>query len=164
MRFALTMLAALNIAACLAAEKIAVIELPDQFGKNHQITFPKDRPVLVTAADMKGADAMTPWITALKNHYRTNAIFIGIADVRSVPLPLRSFVRSKFKKKYTYPVLLDWNGAILKQLSPKASVPNIYLFSKTGEVLRHIHGPFAGEKLQELATQITRAGPPEAGR
>ena len=140
----------LSLATSLAGDKIGSIQLEDQFGKNHQTTFPAERSVVVTVADMKGAESMDPWLAALKKQFSTNVAYLGIADVRAVPRPLRPFVRSQFKKKYSYSVLLDWNGTTLKKLSPAASVPNIYLLSPSGEIVQHLHGRFSEERFAQL--------------
>lgn len=151
----------LSLVPSLAAEKLTSIELSDQFGKVHQIQFPTDRPIVLTATDLKGSDALPAWLTALKEHYSTNVIFVGVADVRSAPAPLRSFVRSRFKKKYSYPVLLDWNGSILDQLAPKEAVPNIYFLSTSGKLEQHLSGPFSKERLAALRPAFTPAALPD---
>ena len=122
------------------AETPKSIQLKDQFGKQHQISFPRQSMTLLTIADDKGATALEPWLAALKNRYGTNVYYIGIAQVRSVPSPLRSFVTGRFKKKYSYPILLDWSGDVVKPFAPESAAPNIYLLSKTGSILHQARG------------------------
>jgi hypothetical protein len=126
------------------------IQLKDQFGKQHQIQFPRQSMTLLTIADEKGAAALDPWLAALKKRYDTNILYVGIAQVRAVPAPLRSFVTGRFKKKYSYPILLDWSGDVVKPFAPKAAAPNIYLLSKSGSIVHQAHGPLTESALNSF--------------
>ena len=126
------------------------IQLDDQFGTTHRIQFPRQQMTLLTIADDKGAPALNPWLDAFKKRYGTNVHYVGIAQVKAVPRPLRSFVASKFKKKYTYPVLLDWSGDTVRPFAPKPAEPNIYLLSPTGTLLHKAHGPLTQAALDEF--------------
>jgi hypothetical protein len=139
--------------ALLAAppdSNLTSIRLQDQFGREHQIEFPRQRLTLVTIADQKGADALNPWLEALKQRYGTNVYHLGIADVRAVPAPLKPFVTSRFKKKYNYPVLLDWSGETVKRFEPRSALPNIYLLSKDGTLLHQEQGVFKSDALEKF--------------
>ncbi|MGZ8940005.1 MAG: TlpA family protein disulfide reductase [Limisphaerales bacterium] len=126
------------------------IRLQDQFGRQHEIEFPRQRLTLVTIADQKGSAALGSWLEALKQRYGTNVYHLGIADVRAVPAPLRPFVTSRFKKKYSYPVLLDWSGEAVKRFEPRTALPNIYLLSKEGSLLHHEQGLFKSDALEKF--------------
>ncbi|HEX7859340.1 MAG TPA: hypothetical protein VF773_03375 [Verrucomicrobiae bacterium] len=154
----LAILLALTLALILVSALIAAppgdtpksIQLKDQFGKQHQISFPRQTMTLLTIADDKGAAALEPWLAGLKKRYGTNVHYVGIAQVRSVPSPLRSFVTSRFKKKYSYPILLDWSGDVVKPFAPQAAAPNIYLLSKTGSIVHQAHGPLSERALNSF--------------
>ena len=130
--------AALLHAAAVEPE-LRSFELPDQFGKTHCISIPGDRPLLITIADRDGAAAMDAWIAALTKRYGTNVSYVAIADVRKTPALMRAFVKAQFKKKYSHPVLLDWEGKISVRLSAKPNVPNLYLFDTRGELIVSKH-------------------------
>lgn len=135
------------------APKLARLDpfsLDDQSGRNQSIEFPLQKPAIITIADQKGAESLSPWIEALKSKFGTNVLYVRVADVAKVPAPLRSFVRSRFEKKYHYPVMMDWHGTVTKRLEAHSGEPNVLLVSKNGEVLARRHGSFAPGKLAGL--------------
>ena len=138
------------VAAPPALQLPSSIQLKDQFGTTHRIQFPRKQMTLLTIADEKGAPALNPWLDALKKRYGTNVHYVGIAQVQAVPHPLRSFVASRFKKKYSYPILLDWSGDTIRPFTPKPAEPNIYILSVTGTLLHKAHGSFTHAALDNF--------------
>src|SRR3954469_2894852 len=91
---------------------VAPFELTDQYGASHAISFPRTNLILLTVADQKGAADVNSWILPLKERYSSRIEIMGIADVHKVPPFLRGMVQGRFKKAWTYPIMLDWSGRI----------------------------------------------------
>lgn len=141
-----------------SAFRLSQLALEDQFGVRHSITFPREKWTILTAADQAGSDGLNVWINEFKSRFGTNVYHVGIADVRKVPTPLRSFVRNKFKKKYSHPVLLDWTGSILERLDLRAGEPNIFVVSMGGELIVRKHGDCTAAALAEVAARVNKQG------
>ncbi|MCU0771560.1 MAG: glycosyltransferase [Verrucomicrobia bacterium] len=126
------------------------IQLEDQFGATHRFTFPASAPMVLLAADKKGYERLTPWIEAARERWSARASVVGVADMRGVPGVLRGMVRGKFRSAESYPVLLDWNGAVLGCLRPEKGVPNVYLIDAQGLVVLHASGEASDSELKRL--------------
>jgi hypothetical protein len=63
-----------------------------------------------------------------------------VADLSSVPRPLRGFVQRRFKSSYTYPIMLDWEGKIATRYKAKEGAANVYLLGADGKPLKHAAG------------------------
>lgn len=157
--FLLSLIFASALVAAPLALKLKSLQLKDQFGKQHRIDFPRQHMTIVTIADEKGAGALDPWLAALKQRYGTNVHYVGIAQVRDVPSLLRPLVTARFKKKYTYPILLDWSGEVIKIFEAKAAAPNIYLVSKDGSLLHHAHGAMQETALENFPIVAPASAP-----
>ena len=120
--------------------RVAPFKLPDQFQREHSVTFTNAPVRLLTVADQKGADLLPPWIDAAKARFGTNLPMLAVADVSSVPRLLRGLVRRKFVERYPYPVMLDFAGDTIRSWQPHRDVPNLYVVSTNGAVLGSFHG------------------------
>jgi hypothetical protein len=135
----------------------ASFELPDQFGTNHVITFPRTQPVLLIVADRKGSEQINGWVTAAKARHELRREIIGVADVGGAPGWVHGLIRKKFRKEYPYPILLDWSGNLPALLHCKREVANVFLLSPTGRVLADEHGQFSESVWQRLAQRAALA-------
>lgn len=150
---------ALLLIAVLVVEPASRIQLPsvsleDQFQNAHTFRFPAEKPILLAVADHEGAEAMNEWIDKTRGVLGSHVQFIGVADVRKVPAFMRGFIRRKFVKAYSRPILLDWKGDLSSPLKPASGVPNIYLLSTNAAVLCSEQGPFSQEKLTRIAGSL----------
>ena len=154
---------ALSIALLLTAispragetTRVSKIELEDQHEKRHAISFPATAPVFLAVADRAASEPMKVWTSRCKQEFGTNVVYIGIADVRKVPGFLRGFIRGKFQKAYPHPVLMDWSGKVSERLQAHEGVPNVFVLSKSGEVLVAEHGNFSAEKMSRLKAALS---------
>ena len=131
-------------------------ELTDQEAKPRVYRFPKNKVTVMTLADQKGSDQLTPWIQSTKDRYGTRVDIDGIADMSTVPGFLQNTIRKAFRKKLTYSVMLDWEGNVVKQFAYKDGVANIYVIDPKGRIVARASGPMTESGLQSLFKDIDR--------
>ncbi len=131
--------------------------LPDQFGTNHEITFPQPQPLVLIVADRKGSEQIRPWVTALKTRYNGKLKLVGVADVGGAPGWVHGLIRKSFRKKYDYPILLDWSGQLPATLHCEKDVANVFLLDSAGRVLTTEHGECGETSLQHLTQAVDLA-------
>ncbi len=130
----------------------ASFELPDQFGTNHVVKFPQPKPMVLIVADRKGAEQIDAWVAALKSRYGGRIEMIGVADVSVAPGWLHGMISKSFRKKYAYPILLDWSGKLPAALRCEKDVANVFLLDPAGMVLATERGE-CGESARHGLTQ-----------
>ena len=136
--------------------KLTDFQLSDQESKPRTYRFPKAKVTVMTIANHKGSEQLAPWIQRIRDRYETRIDIDGVADVSSVPGILQSTVRDSFRKKLTYPVMLDWDGDVVKQFGYKKGVANIYLIDHAGRIVKQMNGPVSDAGAQELFREIDR--------
>jgi len=153
-----------NSTSVSATNLCAPFTLQDQFEKTHQFTFPQTKPVVLTVADKKGSDDIKGWAHPLADKFGDQITIAGLADMSTVPAPLRGFVRSKFKKAIAYPVMLDWQGNASRSFNYTKGKANVYLIGCDGSVLQHLAGEADVESLKQLGGRIEKliTNPPPA--
>ena len=62
-------------------------DLQDQFGKLHQVAFPKARVSVLTLADRAGSEQLEGWVRPLYERYRDTIDIHGVAKLDGVPPP-----------------------------------------------------------------------------
>lgn len=137
--------------------KLSDFELTDQEAKPRRYRFPKTKVTVITVADRKGSEQLAPWIQRLHNRYGTRIDIDGLADVSMIAKPFHSMFRAAFRKQLAYPVMLDWEGSVVKQFGYAKGVANIYVIDRSGRILRQVIGPLSDEGLRDLTTEIDRA-------
>jgi hypothetical protein len=140
--------------AATGTNRCAHFTLQDQFEKTHQFTFPQAKPVVLTVADKKGSEDIKAWAHPLAEKFGDQIIIAGLADVSTVPPPLRGLVRSKFKKAISYPVMLDWEGGSARGFHYAKGRANVYLISPDGRVMHHLSGKADEAQLANLIALI----------
>lgn len=137
--------------------------LPDQFGTNHSVDFPQLQPMILIIADRKGSEQIDAWVTAMKARYGGRLKIIGVADVGGAPGWVQGLIRKKFRKQYTYPILLDGLGKLPASLHCQKDVANVYLLDADGRVLATERGECGEASLQRLS-QSANLAPGEKSR
>jgi len=128
----------------------ARIELPDQFEKPQKLFFPNTNLTVLTIADHKGSKQIAGWVEPVAKQFGSRVAVRGIADVSAVPRLLRGTVRAAFRKEQSYPVMMDWSGAVVKQFLPAADQANILVIDGQGRILRRFVGAAKPAEVQEL--------------
>jgi glycosyltransferase involved in cell wall biosynthesis len=153
-------------AAILVATTIAVFSaepsdthlknftLNDQFEARHAISFPRTKISFIVVADRKGSEQLDRWIRPVYARFRQRVAVAGVADLSKVPKGLRGLVRRAFVKELDYPVMLDWDGSVVRQFSPMENRANVFVVSTNGRTLRSWNGPADPAKLNELLREL----------
>jgi hypothetical protein len=132
-------------------------ELPDQFGTNHTVTFPRPQPLLLIVADRKGSEQIDAWVKMVKARCGQRLEFIGVANASGAPGWVHGLIRKSFQKKYPYPILLDWSGHLPASLRCEPDVANVFLLNPAGRVLATERGECSEESLRRLAQKVATA-------
>ena len=133
------------------------IELHDQFDAPQTLSFPATNVTVLTIADKKGSEQIAGWIAPLKQRFGKRINIRGLADVSSVPRPLRSMVRMRFRKSQTYPVMMDWSGEAVKAFTYVPDRANVLVLDGHGQILKRAIGYASPEAVQDLCAAINRA-------
>lgn len=132
-------------------------ELSDQHARSRKYAFPKSKVTVITVADHKGSDQLAPWVARLYGRYQQRIDIDGIADVSMIPKPFHGLLRSEFRKRLTYSVMLDWSGDVVRQFGFRAGVANLYVIDRGGRISKRITGPVSDAAMAELSRAIDRA-------
>jgi len=132
-------------------------ELSDQHAQTRKYAFPKSKVTVITVADHKGSAQLAPWISRLYTRYQGRIDIDGVADVSMIPKPFRALLRSEFRKRLTYSVMLDWDGAVVRQFAFRPGVANLYVIDRRGRISKAIAGPVNDAGMVELSRSIDRA-------
>jgi hypothetical protein len=140
--------------AAESTNRVISFSLEDQF--NHAMTLqaPFTKPVLVTIADKEGATQLEAWLAPLKKEFPAQLEYFAIADLRAVPRPLRGLVRRGFRKEYSHPVALDWEGSAAGQVSLVKDRATLLLLDHQGRELLVVGGQATGPELDKLRHAI----------
>ena len=133
------------------------IELHDQFGAPQTLSFPATNVTLLTIADKKGSEQIASWVAPLKQRFGKRIDIRGLADVSTVPRPLRGMIRRKFQKFQTYPVMMDWSGEAVKAFTYVPDKANVLVLDGRGQILQRISGEANPKAVQDLCAAIDRA-------
>ena len=133
------------------------IELHDQFDAPQMLSFPATNLTLLTIADKKGSEQIAGWVAPLKQRFGRRIDIRGLADVSTVPRPLRGMVRMKFQKSQTYPIMMDWSGEAVKAFTYVPYKANVLVLDRRGQILKRISGEANPKAVQDLCAAIDRA-------
>lgn len=125
-----------------AIHQIASFQLPDQFGTNHTVRFPRTRPLLLLVGDRRGSEEIDAWIEPLKQRWKDVADIHGIADVQAVPRFLRGRVTEAIRRSRPKPLLLDFEGRVTGGLPCEKKAANVFAVGRDGRLLGHVSGPY----------------------
>jgi hypothetical protein len=131
-------------------------ELRDQYDIPHKISFPATNVTVMTVADKKGSEQIDGWIAPLKERYGGRIAIEGIADMSKVPGLLRSMVREQFKKRRTYPVMLDWDGPVARGFNYHKDEANVFVIDRDGRITGHFTGATNEVALKVLFADVDR--------
>ncbi len=155
--------------------RVEPFELKDQFEAKRGLEFPRGKVCVLVVADQKGAKGLEAWVRPLAERFGERVDFEGIADVSAAPPPLRGLVRNGFRKRYQRPVMLDWDGKVVRSFGYRKQVPNVYVIDREGRVHGQTVGPASAEAVAGVvrlvegvlgmaSTQAVGPGQAKAGR
>ena len=149
--------APLSETAVIPTHAPAVLVLHDQFDKPQTLAFPTTNITFLTIADKTGSKQIAGWVAPLKQRFGKRIDIRGLADVSTVPRPLRGMVRMKFRKFQTYPVMMDWSGEAVKAFTYVPDKANVLVLDGRGQILKRISGEANPKAVQDLCAAIDRA-------
>ena len=129
-------------------------DLQDQFGKLHQIAFPKARVSVLAFADRAGSEQLEGWVRPLYERYRDTIDIHGVAKLTGVPPALRGMVRAIFRRNLDYPVMMDWTGAVSTNYRCEARVANVVVLSPAGRIEYRFNGKTSPAELKQCFERI----------
>lgn len=148
--FGISCLVTLGVLAGPPTNAPARITLPDQFDVAQHLSFPNTNLTVLTIADRKGSEQIAGWVEPVAKKFGSRVVVRGIADVSAVPRLLRGTVKSAFRKKQTYPVMMDWSGEVVPKFAPTADVATVLVIDGQGRILRRFVGEAKSAEIQEL--------------
>jgi hypothetical protein len=131
-------------------------QLTDQHGSEHRLTFPRDKLLLLAVADRRGAEEIDGWVTPLRQLHSPGFDILGIAQLDPVPKPFRGRVVRQLERRYSYPLLLDWEGQVARSLFCVKNQANVFLLDRHGQVIHRQEGPVSQGQLDQLRAAIDR--------
>jgi len=137
-------------AAAKPAASFGPVALEDLEGRPASISFPRERPLILTLSDFHGVPAMERWAEALAATMPAGVDIQGVALLAGTTPAMRPLVRGHLKRKFTRAPLLDWGGASTNQLPFTPGVPNLHLLDKKGRVIHTAIGEPGAEAVESL--------------
>ncbi len=119
--------------------------LEDQFKHEYTHADYLESCCILVGSDRGGSTFNGQWGRAIADSLRNLSLlsqvkFIPNADLRGVPFFLKGFVRGKFSKDESQPVLLDWSGLFARSYEFNPDSSNIVVFGQDGKVVHQTAG------------------------
>jgi cytochrome oxidase Cu insertion factor (SCO1/SenC/PrrC family) len=140
----------------LVPERAVDFELRDQYNQVISYRFPKSKPTILIFGDRKGSEQIEGWVKPIWAQYQERVDQRGVAVLSAVPSFMRGIIRSMFKSRVKYPVLLDWTGEVAKSYSYKSGQANLILIDQQGQVVLRLNGGADKDGLKQLYAKIDR--------
>ena len=128
--------------------------LEDQYGKEHQFSFPQDKLSLFVNVDRESARQAEGWVLPIYGRYQDRVHIQGLAQLSEVPSFFRSMARNIVQSNVKHPVLMDWSGTVSRELGYQSGSANVVLVDQNGEVVYRDAGTASPEKLEAFYTAI----------
>lgn len=145
-----------SVVAGWGIDRASGFELKDQYNQVNSYRFPKSKPTILVFGDRRGSDQIEGWVRPIWDRYQDRVDQKGVAVLSAVPAFMRGIIRSMFKSKVKYPVLLDWTGEVARAYTYQSGQANLILIDQQGVILLRLTGPVTREGLQELYARIDR--------
>jgi len=133
--------------------------VPVQFtlsGRALVVKYPRAKVSVFVVADQKGASAISGWISPLYARYEKRIEIAGIAALPSIPTAFHGVFRREFKKRVTYPVMLDWKGEVARSLGYEKQQAQLLVIARNGEIALTTIGSANAPALSEVFQAIDR--------
>ena len=133
---------------------VPTFSIEDQYEKTWKTSNYSGKPALYVVCDRDAYDYVENWTKKLVPKYKENIHFVPVADVTSVPGFLKGYIRGRFKDEFKYPVLMDWEGILVKGLNMKAGHPTLVLTDGSGIVKYRAWGKGSDDEVTKLEKKI----------
>lgn len=131
-------------------------ELRDQYNQLISYRFPKSKPTILIFGDRKGSEQIEGWVKPIWAQYQERVDQRGVAVLSAVPSFMRGIIRSMFKSRVKYPVLLDWTGGVAKSYAYQSGQANLILIDQQGQIVLRLNGAVSKDGLQQLFARVDR--------
>lgn len=128
--------------------------LQDQYNKTHHYRFPQETLSILLFADHTGSAQLEDWIQPIYARYQDTIGIYGVAELSIVPGFLRGLVRTLFRERLQYPVMLDWQGTVSRRYAYQSGQANLFVIDAQGHMVLKVIGAVDASKLQQVFTQI----------
>ncbi|MFM8394396.1 MAG: TlpA family protein disulfide reductase [Acidobacteriota bacterium] len=142
--------------ASAVADRAVDFELRDQYNQLISYRFPKSKPTILIFGDRKGSEQIEGWVRPIWAQYQDRVDQRGVAVLSAVPSFMRGIIRSMFKSRVKYPVLLDWTGEVAKSYHYQSGQANLILIDQQGQIVLRLSGGAGKDGLQQLYARIDR--------
>jgi len=132
------------------ADKLEPFTLSDQNEKEHVVRLPLRRLTLFTVADKQGAQEVSGWVNPVHALYQERVDIVGIANVSAAPRWFRGQVRRYFRRTYPHPVLLDWEGKVIKSMKAEGQAVTVLVAAPDGTIIYRAGGPATAAGMEKL--------------
>lgn len=130
--------------------------LEDQYERKWQHSDFRSPLVVYVISDRAGYSYSANWTTPLVREYGQRIRFVPIADVRGVPGFLKGYIRSRFKKEFSYPVLLDWDGTITNGIHFTAGYTNLAIVDANRSIRYTAVGTGTAPQIEAFRTRLNK--------
>jgi len=138
---------------------VAKIELEDQFGRTHSISFPREKPCVLMIADRDAERQLDGWTGPIAKKSGERVDIYGLADLTRTPHAFRAFIRDSFRKNYTRPVLLDWDGKVAANCAYPGKQALVLVINRKGVIRHRATGAADDAKLKAILHSLTETDP-----
>ena len=139
----------------IVGSRIPEFTIEDQFEREWRTSDFRGRTTVFVVSDRSGYEYSPNWTGVLVPRFKSSPVrFIPVADVQSVPGFLKGFIRGKFKDEFTYAVLMDWEGVLIKAFRITEGVPNLIIVDKNGIIQHAVHGEGTADQIASFTTRL----------
>ena len=129
-------------------------KLQDQKKRTWRRTNFSGKPVLYVACDRDAYDYVDNWTSRLVPKFRSKIHFVPVADLSSAPDFLKGYIRDRFDDEFSYPVLMDWSGKLVKLLGIRSGYPTLVITTSSGKITYHAWGKGSASQVARLEAKL----------
>lgn len=96
--------------------------------------------IIMMLIDRDGSTYLDKWTAPISARFGDRLRVIRIANTSGAPGFLHSFIKGRFRKSFSYPMLLDWEGVLFSRYHIREAVPNILFVDAHGKIRLHTWG------------------------
>ena len=130
--------------------------LMDSYDKPFALSFPREKPVVLSIGDQGAEDQTDHWRKPLEKRYGERVENCAVAWLEAIPSLMHGAVTKIIQTGYGW-VLMDWTGAVSKRYRCKSNGANIFVISTDGFILFEAHGDATKKRMQELYAILDEA-------
>jgi hypothetical protein len=142
--------------AAAVPQKAMEFTLSDQDGRARVVKYPREKVSVFVLADQKASSEISGWISPLFARYQERVEITGIAALPGIPSAFHGLFRREFRKRLTYPVMLDWSGDVSRAHGYQKEQVQLLVVSRSGQITLSKTGPATPGALAEVYSAIER--------